>query len=865
MPGVRLRRSLSPAAAPASGRGVGRLALASSLPLAALVLLAPGGARAAEAAEEPEPAAPSPLTSGALLEGPIARAVADQSMATPSASALKASLEQPGPRISEAVEAAVAAPPAASPTGQAATVTASNTASPTAVSIAAASAGEGPEVLLAQVDAAEPATPPSGGNGADPFSPVVPTTPIAPVQPLIPAIQPPTSNEPRVLISEVVVEGLAGHPERERLELATYGAMTVVPGTRITRSELRNDLAAIYATGWFSDVRIDPVDGPLGVRLKVKVVPNPVLTRINLEPADAQIPKDVVEDTFAADLGRTLNLSTLQTRMQELQKWYADQGYSLARVTGPSRVSPDGEVLLTVRQGTVQGVEVQFLNKEGSATNDKGEPIKGKTKEWVITREISIKPGEVFNRRNLEEDLKRLYGTGLFSDVKVTLRPVPANPGEITIVLGIVEQSSGSLSGGLGYSQSQGVFGQVQLQDSNLRGRAWDLATSFTYGQFGALVDVTLTDPWIKGDPYRTAFRMKGFISRDVPQIFQSQSNGNILTAGDFYEAPGTNVAYNINSNNNPLGKDFGNIGDAIDADSNLSWLNYNGNSIVIQRVGGNLQFVRPLNGGNPYKRVPWSVVVGLNAQQVTPMDFSGQSNPYGVASNDFNNSGGEVPLTSVLCVAYNCATENTLLGVRLAATMNTLNDPRNPTKGNFLSLGTEQFISVGENSPTFNRLRGSFTHFIPVNWLKIYKGCRPKIGETEDCKQALAFQVSAGTSIGDLPTYEAFCVGGGNSVRGYYDCDLGVGRNYGEATLEYRFPLFSIISGELFVDGGTTFGSQANVPGNPGELLKKPGEGFSVGTGLIVTTPVGPLRLEVASQDFTGDWRFNLGVGWKF
>jgi outer membrane protein insertion porin family len=45
----------------------------------------------------------------------------------------------------------------------------------------------------------------------------------------------------------------------------------------------------------------------------------------------------------------------------------------------------------------------------------------------------------------------------------------------------------------------------------------------------------------------------------------------------------------------------------------------------------------------------------------------------------------------------------------------------------------------------------------------------------------------------------------------------------------------------------------------------KKPGSGFSIGTGVIVTTPVGPLRLEVASQDFTGDWRFNLGVGWKF
>jgi outer membrane protein insertion porin family len=721
-----------------------------------------------------------------------------------------------------------------------------------------------------------PTQAPSPSQTPDPFAPLGDTPAMAPADaPGKPSLQPAPgttpaqpraeSQEPRVLISEVAVEGLAGHPEQQRLEQVVYGAMSVTPGTQVTRSELKTDLAAIYATGWFSDVRMAPQDGPLGVRLIVTATPNPVLTKVSLDPPDAEVPPQVVQDTFAGDLGRTLNLRTLQTRMEELQKWYADQGYSLARVSGPTRVSPEGDVQLAVRQGTVAGVEVQFLTKEGSATNDKGDPIRGKTKPWVITREISLKSGQIFNRRNLEEDLKRLYGTGLFSDVKVTLKPVPASPGEVTIVLGIVEQSTGSLSGGLGYSQSQGVFGQVQLQDSNLLGRAWDLATSFTYGQFGGLFDITFTDPWIKGDPFRTAFRVKAFVSRDVPQIFQSQSNGNIYTASEFYEAPGTSVAYNINSNDNPVGESFPNVGEAEDADSDTSWFNYNGNSVVIQRAGGNLQLVRPLNGGNPYKRVPWSVVLGLSAQQVKPIDFSGSAQRYGVASNDFNSNGAFVPLDSVICVAYNCATTNQLVGVRAAATMNTLDDPRNPTRGNFLSLGTEQFISVGPDSPTFNRLRGSFTHFIPVRWLSLYKGCRPKPGETEDCKQALAFQVSAGTNIGSLPTYEAFCVGGGNSVRGYYDCDLGVGRSYGEATIEYRFPIFSIISGELFIDGGTTFGSQANVPGNPGELLQKPGEGFSVGTGVIVTTPVGPLRLEVASQDLSGDWRFNLGVGWKF
>ena len=734
----------------------------------------------------------------------------------------------------------------------------------------------------------EPAATPEPAPAADPFAPLGDSPATTPAQPPAggalqppadapgkPALQPGTgsepispqaeSQEPRVLISEIAVEGLAGHPEQQRLEQVVYGAMAVSPGTEVTRSELKTDLAAIYATGWFSDVRMAPQDGPLGVRLIVTATPNPVLTKVSLDPPDAEVPPQVVQDTFAGDLGRTLNLRTLQTRMEELQKWYADQGYSLARVSGPNRVTPEGEVQLAVRQGTVAGVDVQFLTKEGSATNDKGDPIRGKTKPWVITREISLKPGQIFNRRNLEEDLKRLYGTGLFSDVKVTLKPVPASPGEVTIVLGIVEQSTGSLSGGLGYSQSQGVFGQVQLQDSNLLGRAWDLATSFTYGQFGGLFDITFTDPWIKGDPFRTAFRIKAFVSRDVPQLFQSQNNGNIYTASEFYKAPGTDVAYNINSNDNPVGKVFGNVGEAENADNDTSWFNYNGNSVVIQRAGGNLQFVRPLNGGNPYKRVPWSVVLGLSAQQVRPIDFSGDSQRYGVATNNFSSNGAKVPIDSVICIAYNCATTNQLVGLRAAATMNTLDDPRNPTRGNFLSLGTEQFFSVGPDSPTFNRLRGSFTHFIPVRWLSLYKGCRPRPGETEDCKQALAFQVSAGTNIGSLPTYEAFCVGGGNSVRGYYDCDLGVGRSFGEATIEYRFPIFSIISGELFIDGGTTFGSQANVPGNPGELLQKPGEGFSVGTGLIVTTPVGPLRLEVASQDFSGDWRFNLGVGWKF
>ncbi|QNJ19158.1 outer membrane protein insertion porin family [Synechococcus sp. A18-25c] len=694
-------------------------------------------------------------------------------------------------------------------------------------------------------------------GAAEPIE-VVPAPASGPLAEPIPV----TPEQPRVLITEVIIEGIDGHPEQERLELAAYDAMAVRPGSRVTRDELKLDLDAIYATGWFSDVRIEPVNGPLGVQLVVQVMPNPVLSEVVLAPEDNYIEPQVIEDTFSSDYGRTLNLRELQLRMKELQKWYADQGYSLARVSGPTRVSPDGVVELKVLIGTVAGVEVQFVNKEGDNTNEKGEPLKGKTRPWVVSREISLKPGEPFNRTQLEGDIRRLYATSLFSDVKVTLKPVTGEPGEVTIVLGIVEQSTGSLSGGLGYSQSQGVFGQVQLSDSNLFGRAWNLALNITYGQFGGLANLTFSDPWIKGDSHRTSFRTSLFLSREVPQVFQSQDEGDIRTL-DAYEDNGSRNAYSINSDKNPAGRKFDNVAEASEKFPNVSWFDYEGDSVALQRVGGNVIFARPLNGGDPFKRVPWSVLAGLNLQNVRPINFSGDTRPYGIPNDRFRD--GKIPDDEIICVAFNCANENNLASLRLAASYNNLNDARNPTSGNFFSVSTEQYVSVGENSPTFNRVRGTYTHFIPVRWLKLFKGCRPKEGEPENCPQALAFQFKAGTVIGQLPPYEAFCLGGSNSVRGWFDCDLAVGRSFGEATIEYRFPLISIFAGEVFIDAGTDFGSQGNVPGKPGELLDKPGSGVSPGVGVIITTPVGPLRLEVASQNFTEEYRFNLGVGWKF
>ena len=679
-------------------------------------------------------------------------------------------------------------------------------------------------------------------------------------------------EEKRVLISEIIIDGLENHPDKERLEVLAYDAMFIRPGSKVTSKEVKKDLDRIYSSGWFSGARIESLKSASGVQLLIKLEPNPILNKVKIFPLEKKLSNSKLKEIFNNDYGKTLNLNTLKIRIKEIKDWYNANGYSLARISGPSSVINDGIVELNIQEGYISGIEIAFIDEDGNTEDERGRLIRGKTKKWVIKRELITKIGDVFNRSNLESDIKRLYSTSLFNDVKVTLKPVKSDPGKIIVVLGITEQRTGSLTGGLGYSGAQGVFGQIGLQESNLVGRSWSSNMNLTYGEYGALINLSLYDPWIKNDKYRTSFRTSMYLSREVPQEFRSQDGGSIRGVSDRYESSNSLTSYDINQshdldpNNNNTLIETGPFTDLSSAELNapqFSWFDYEGDSIVLERTGGGFSFARPLNGGQPLKKVPWSVLIGANFQKVKPIDYAGDKRPYGVASTNFKE--GKVPQNEVICVAFNCSTENTLISLKSAITYNNLDNSRNPTSGDYLNIGSEQFISVGENSPTFNRSRVSYSRFYPVNWLKFHKGCRPKPGDKFECSQAIGFQAKVGTIIGDLPPYEAFCLGGTSSVRGWNSCDLGVARNYGEATAEYRFPIWRLVSGALFVDAGSDFGSQSDVPGKPGKILEKPGSGFSVGPGAVINTPVGPIRIEAASQDFSGNWRYNIGIGWKF
>lgn len=593
-------------------------------------------------------------------------------------------------------------------------------------------------------------------------------------------------QEPQVLVAEVVVEGVEGE-----LEQTVYDAIETTPGRTTTRSQLQQDIDSIYATGYFAQVRSVPEDTPLGVRVTFVVEPNPVLNQVKIQ-GDRVLPDSVVQNAFSDQYGEVINLQRFQDGISQINQWYQDNDYVLAQVVGSPQVGDDGTVTLKVAEGEIENIKVQFLTEQGEPTTPDGEPVDGRTRDYIVLREMRTEPGDILNRQQIQSDLQRIFQLGLFEDVRLELNPAPNNPRKAVVVVNLIEKNTGSIGLGGGVSTTSGLFGTVSFQEQNLFGRNQKLGTEIQAGERGLLFDISFTDPWIKGDPHGTSYTVNAFTRRSISLIF-----------------------------------------DGGDEDVELE----NGDRPRVQRLGGGVRFQRPLSD-DPLSPAEWTASLGVDFQRVSIRDEDGEITPEDELGNDLSFSGDG---------------KDDLLTLEFGLNRDLRNQQQQPTSGSFARINIEQSIPVGKGNILFNSLQGRYSYYIPVDWLNFSEG-----------PQTIAFNVEGGVFIGDLPPYEAFALGGSNSVRGYDEAELGTGRAFAEASVEYRFPLFAIVGGTLFADAGSDLGTGDNVPGEPAEVRDKPGSGFGYGVGVRIQSPLGPIRVDYGIND-EGDGRLHFGIGEKF
>ena len=257
-----------------------------------------------------------------------------------------------------------------------------------------------------------------------------------------------------------------------------------------------------------------------------------------------------------------------------------------------------------------------------------------------------------------------------------------------------------------------------------------------------------------------------------------------------------------------------------------------NGDNAREQRFGGGASVMRPLG--------EWDAELGLDYSRISIRDDDGD-----IANRDeFGNQ---------LTVSDSGIDDLLLLG--FSVTQDERVNPFNPSGGSILRLSTEQSLPVGNGSILMNRLRANYARYISTDLLGSGSVQNPEV---------FAFNLQGGTVLGELPPYEAFDLGGMNSVRGYEGGGIGSGRSYILASAEYRFPIFSIVGGVLFADVASDLGTGSSVEGDPAGVRDKPGTGLGYGFGIRVGSPLGLIRADFGLND-QGSSRIHFGFGQRF
>ena len=276
-------------------------------------------------------------------------------------------------------------------------------------------------------------------------------------------------------ITKQIIKGNVAISEEE-----IAAALKTKQGMEFTEEGLSQDLSAIYDLGWFYDMRPEFKLVPEGVQIIYHVLENPVYNDFKIN-GNTVIDGKKVEACFDLEKGKIANLKQINKCVQKLEEEYRSSGYILARVTDV-HMEQDGTLQVTVNEGLVEGFKVKGNQK---------------CKDYVITREMKLKPGKPFNAKDARRSMQRVYNLGYFEDVNVKLNP-GREPNSVEVEIDVVEMNTGTFGIGAGYSNADGFVGMISIGDKNFRGTGDKINIRWEFGgEDNKNYDFSYTRPWL--------------------------------------------------------------------------------------------------------------------------------------------------------------------------------------------------------------------------------------------------------------------------------------------------------------------------------------------------------------------------------
>lgn len=212
---------------------------------------------------------------------------------------------------------------------------------------------------------------------------------------------------------------------------------------------------------------------------------------------DVKDQADALERVFMLTEGRTFS-QALVTRTEELMKRImGNEGYAFAEVRSIPEVNEEDKT-----------VDVTFFVEPGKRTYVRKIEFEGnyKTADEVLRREMRQMEGGIASTDLIELSRVRLERLGFFKEATVETPEVAGSDDLIDVKFKVEEQSSGSVSASIGFSQDVGLIFGADFQQNNFLGSGKQFGIQANRSRFRTSYSLSYVNPYYTEDGVSRGF-----------------------------------------------------------------------------------------------------------------------------------------------------------------------------------------------------------------------------------------------------------------------------------------------------------------------------------------------------------------------
>ncbi len=235
---------------------------------------------------------------------------------------------------------------------------------------------------------------------------------------------------------------------------------------------------------------------------------------------DLVIPEVQLRSMVLARPGAIFNQAMLTQSTELMSFRFGELGYANAEITPVPELDNDTkEVAVTFYIDPKSRVYVRNIKFNGVDQVD----------DEVLRREMRQMEGAYLSNRLVERSKVRLQRLPYVESVQTNNVPVAGSPDLIDVEFDLEYRMPGQFSGGLGFSESQGILLNGSVVHTNFLGSGNRVALELVSGKYQKVYSLSHTDPYRTMDGVR---RTMGVNFRDITQFTSASSDFSTTSAG---------------------------------------------------------------------------------------------------------------------------------------------------------------------------------------------------------------------------------------------------------------------------------------------------------------------------------------------